>query len=416
MQVKDIMQKNVDTVSTSASVRDLAHIIFGRNINGVPVCKDRKVVGFVTESDILKAFYPSMQDVVDDPVRSRDFEEMEERAGEILSLPVEKIMSKNPRTIKADTPMMRAQSVMATQGIGRLPVVDSNNKLIGIVAQGDIFRTAIGQKIPLGEEEKFYDWLAHHYDILVDWDKRLAREIPDIVSILKKENAISIVDVGSSTGEHSIAFAKKGFNVHGLETSQLIGKISQKKREGLPSKTQDIISFHFGKYKSAIKDLPGNHDAAIFMGNALAHTLYTNENILKEVVGALNPKKSTIILQLHNLDLIMKKKFGAIGFISRKTNLAYEKEHGFLSFYTEGKQGKTVYNQAIFDSNGDKWAFQGMRSAPVVRLNQKDVSKLLGQVGFKNIKFYGSHMRGNFLEGPFKVEESDMMNVVAKRK
>ena len=62
MKVSDVMSKQVDFVSTNTSVKDVCRLIFGRGINGVPVCKGKKVVGFVTERDILSKFYTSIQD------------------------------------------------------------------------------------------------------------------------------------------------------------------------------------------------------------------------------------------------------------------------------------------------------------------------------------------------------------------
>ncbi|MDO8657403.1 MAG: CBS domain-containing protein, partial [Candidatus Levybacteria bacterium] len=78
MKVSDVMSTQVNTVSPDTSVSSVAQIIFGHNINGVPVVKDRKLVGFITERDILSRFYPSMQEYVEDPVSARDFEGMEE--------------------------------------------------------------------------------------------------------------------------------------------------------------------------------------------------------------------------------------------------------------------------------------------------------------------------------------------------
>src|SRR3989344_9634366 len=98
MKVSDVMSTSIDYVSTNTKVRDVCRLIFGRGINGVPVCKEKKVIGLISERDILSKFYPSIQDYVEDPVHSSDFEGMETRVPEIFEMTVDQIMSKNPVT------------------------------------------------------------------------------------------------------------------------------------------------------------------------------------------------------------------------------------------------------------------------------------------------------------------------------
>jgi signal-transduction protein with cAMP-binding, CBS, and nucleotidyltransferase domain len=67
----------------------------------LPVCRNKKIVGFISETDILSKFHPTMQEFSEDPFISANFEKMEEKAQEILSLKAQDIMSKRPITIKA---------------------------------------------------------------------------------------------------------------------------------------------------------------------------------------------------------------------------------------------------------------------------------------------------------------------------
>ena len=129
MVVSDVMSTAVDYVTTNTSVRDIARLIFGKGINGVPVLDKTKLVGFITERDILAKFYPSVEEYIEDRVNTSDFISMEKKVSNILSLSAGKIMSRNPVTVTADTPILKAQSLMFINKIGRLPVVDSKNHL-----------------------------------------------------------------------------------------------------------------------------------------------------------------------------------------------------------------------------------------------------------------------------------------------
>ncbi|PJA00602.1 MAG: hypothetical protein COX78_00325, partial [Candidatus Levybacteria bacterium CG_4_10_14_0_2_um_filter_35_8] len=65
MKVQDVMSSRVDLVFTDTPVREVSRLIFGKGVNGVPVCNGKKIVGFITERDILAKFYPSMQEYIE---------------------------------------------------------------------------------------------------------------------------------------------------------------------------------------------------------------------------------------------------------------------------------------------------------------------------------------------------------------
>lgn len=147
MKVVDIMQTNVDLVSPQTSVLDAAKIIFGHGHTGLPVVigKGKKLVGFITDQDILSRCFPSIKEYVEDVVHARDFATMEKKLQEIMRMKVRDVMSKNVIFINKDDPLLKAESVMKVKDIARLPVVDVNNKLIGILTKRDIFRALVGK-------------------------------------------------------------------------------------------------------------------------------------------------------------------------------------------------------------------------------------------------------------------------------
>ena len=73
MKVADVMSTSVDTVSVDTSVKEVCRLIFGRGINGIPVCKGKKVIGFISERDILSRFHPSIREYIEDPVHEGGF-------------------------------------------------------------------------------------------------------------------------------------------------------------------------------------------------------------------------------------------------------------------------------------------------------------------------------------------------------
>jgi CBS domain-containing protein len=147
MKVRDIFQRKVDFTTPEATLLDAAKVIFGHNHKGVPVVKlpKKRLVGFITEQDILSQLFPNIKDIIEDYVHARDFELMEGKVKPILTQKVKDVMNKNVIAIHIDEPVLEAESIMKLKDISRLPVVDDKGNLIGIVSKGDIFRALVGK-------------------------------------------------------------------------------------------------------------------------------------------------------------------------------------------------------------------------------------------------------------------------------
>ena len=54
LRVKDVMTRNLVTISVNATIADAAKVMLEKKISGLPVIEDKKVVGIITESDIFR--------------------------------------------------------------------------------------------------------------------------------------------------------------------------------------------------------------------------------------------------------------------------------------------------------------------------------------------------------------------------
>lgn len=147
MKASDIMQKKVDFVTPKTSLRQVSKIIFGKTHTGLPVIsqKSKRLVGFVTDQDILSQCFPSIKEYVEDVVHAGDFSAMEKKLKDIMNLRVEDVMNKRAIYIKKDEHLLKAASIMKLKDIARLPVVDDKKRLIGILTKRDIFRALVGK-------------------------------------------------------------------------------------------------------------------------------------------------------------------------------------------------------------------------------------------------------------------------------
>lgn len=128
MRIRDFMIKNPITVDSDTYVLDAQKIMKENNIRRLPIVDKGKLVGIVTQHDLLAAS-PS-------PATSLSVHEL----NYLLSkMKVKEVMHKNPITFSPDTPFEEALKVGQEKKIGSFPVVDKG-KLVGIATESDIVR------------------------------------------------------------------------------------------------------------------------------------------------------------------------------------------------------------------------------------------------------------------------------------
>ncbi|MEO5341130.1 MAG: CBS domain-containing protein [Magnetococcus sp. MYC-9] len=152
MLVRDVMVTNVRTAKKEDSIRSVAATICTNKISGLPVVDDEnRLLGIISEKDILNALLPSYSDFLEDPVRARDFLAMENSYQEILSRSVGSHMTKRVFSVFPDELVMQAASKMALHRFRRIPVVDEGNLLVGIVSLGDIHKAIFKRELGIAD-------------------------------------------------------------------------------------------------------------------------------------------------------------------------------------------------------------------------------------------------------------------------
>lgn len=116
MLVKDVMNKNVVVAKSDATIREASKVMAKLHIGSLVVLKEEKLVGIMTERNILKAVANGK-----DPDNTA----------------IEDIMSKNVVTIDPDETIEKAVDLMIQHKIKKLPVLE-DNKIKGIITASDI--------------------------------------------------------------------------------------------------------------------------------------------------------------------------------------------------------------------------------------------------------------------------------------
>lgn len=132
MLVGERMTHPVITVSPETLVIEVLELMKKHRIRRTPVTKDGKLVGIVSDKDILNAS-PS-------PTTSLSVWEMNYLLSKIQ---IRDVMSKKVLTVNEDTPIEEAAKIMSDHKIGGLPVMNGD-KIVGIITETDLFKALLG--------------------------------------------------------------------------------------------------------------------------------------------------------------------------------------------------------------------------------------------------------------------------------
>jgi CBS domain-containing protein len=117
-QIRDVMTPNPECVSERDSLRDVARIMKDRDTGVVPVVDGRKIVGLITDRDIVVRGLADGKD--------------------LGSATVSDLMTKQVRTVRDDASVNDALDLMNRAEVRRVAVVNQSDELVGIVSLGDI--------------------------------------------------------------------------------------------------------------------------------------------------------------------------------------------------------------------------------------------------------------------------------------
>ncbi len=141
--VQSVMTTSVVSATKAMTVHEAASLLAKSRISGMPVVDENgRVIGVISEADILvpegtkregifRAFFRSLAGKSAPAGRDGDL--------------VGDVMNKAPITTEPDADIKEVAAVLDMHRIKRLPVVDADGKLVGIISRGDIIR-AMGKK------------------------------------------------------------------------------------------------------------------------------------------------------------------------------------------------------------------------------------------------------------------------------
>jgi CBS domain-containing protein len=147
LKVKDIMTKDLITVSPDTEIVQATKLLLDNRINGIPVTDETgKLVGILCQSDLIaqqkKLPIPSFFTFLDGLITLTSMKQIEKQVQKIAAITVGQAMTPNPVTVQTDTDIEKVAALMVDKNFHTIPVVDEG-KLVGIVGKEDILKTLI---------------------------------------------------------------------------------------------------------------------------------------------------------------------------------------------------------------------------------------------------------------------------------
>jgi len=128
-KVHEVMTDRPRCVTPETPVTEAAQLMESDDIGSLPILDGEQLAGMVTDRDI----------VIRAIARGKD----------PRGMPVREVASRELVTVRAEDELSDALNLMASQQVRRLPVVDDDNRLVGILAQADV--AAVAKEKDVGE-------------------------------------------------------------------------------------------------------------------------------------------------------------------------------------------------------------------------------------------------------------------------
>jgi CBS domain-containing membrane protein len=142
-KVSEVMTAEAVAVNADADVEEAIRLLSGYRVSGLPVVdKENRLVGVITEADILSVMGMNRGHTFKDIVARLIGESV---PGHKAGNTVRQVMSSPPISTTPDTLILEVAAILEERRIKRLPVVDADGVLVGIVSRGDIIR-AVAKK------------------------------------------------------------------------------------------------------------------------------------------------------------------------------------------------------------------------------------------------------------------------------
>ena len=150
IKAKDIMTRDVVTVTPDTDILQAAKRLLENHFNGLPVVDDEgKLLGILCQDDLIvqqkRVPLPSVFTLLDGMIPLFSGKQMEKEVEKMVAMKVSQAMTPNPRTVDPETAIEDIATIMVRKNIHTLPVLEKG-KLVGVIGKEDVLRTLMPER------------------------------------------------------------------------------------------------------------------------------------------------------------------------------------------------------------------------------------------------------------------------------
>jgi glycine/sarcosine N-methyltransferase len=251
-----------------------------------------------------------------------------------------------------------------------------------------------------------YDDLSSDYDHFVDWQGRLAAELPFVERQLASVQTRRVLDTACGTGKHAIALAERGYEVVGTDLS--VGMVERAQANAATARMD--VHFEVAGFGELGGMGLGTFDAVICLGNSLPHLLTPRDlaAALVDFAACLRPE-GLLLIQNRNFDAVLANRQR---WMEPQSYREGESDWLFVRFYDFGSDesdGVLTFNMLTLQREGEDVWRQKVTSTRLWPLGQRGLTAAIESAGFHRVTCWGD-MQG----APFDLDHSPNLVVTAR--
>jgi CBS domain-containing protein len=140
MLVEDIMSTSLKTVKPDTPMSEVVSMMCLYRLSGIPVVEeDNRLVGFISERDVLNPMFPTLEDIMDS-MATIDMTDALGTYSNIVGMKVNELMTKTVISVSPKTEILKASARMIGNRFRRIPVA-VDGKLVGMLSVGDVHKS-----------------------------------------------------------------------------------------------------------------------------------------------------------------------------------------------------------------------------------------------------------------------------------
>lgn len=264
VRVSEVMRRTVATVHADSPLTDVVELLLDKDFTAVPVTDEQgKVIGMVSDSDLLTrggmAVTISLKRATD-PEFVRELHQSLESPGRKVS----EVMTREIVTVGPEVHLGQAARLMVERHLKRLPVVDENGKLVGILGRLDVLNTIAAVHLPQWHPE------AHPVGAQATVADVMTREAPTVRASATIEEIFELLV--SSSHKRVVVIDDQRHVVGIIADSDLISRVS---RESWPGVVESLraripISRISGETRKHLQKLRGKSVEALMTRDVIS--------------------------------------------------------------------------------------------------------------------------------------------------